>query len=137
MSEEAVVETTDNETKRPRRLIKSTSMENLMVSIEVVGVESGPVEYNLTDVSDEIKDQLALHGLSQKLGDSAAGKEGADAESSISETWANLVEGKFRGERAAGERMPTKKSMTQSLEKLTPAEQAEAKAALAKMGVIL
>lgn len=137
MSEEAVVESTENETKRPRRLIKSTSMEELMVSIEVVGVESGPVQYNLTDVSDEIKDQLALHGLSQKLGDSAAGKEGADAEASISETWANLVEGKFRGERAAGERMPTKKFMTASLEKLSPAEQEDAKAALAKLGVIL
>ena len=137
MSEEAVVESTENETKRPRRLIKSTSMEELMVSIEVVGVESGPVQYNLTDVSDEIKDQLALHGLSQKLGDSAAGKEGADAEASISETWSNLVEGKFRGERAAGERMPTKKFMTASLEKLSPAEQEDAKAALAKLGVIL
>lgn len=137
MSEDTAVATPENESKRPRRLIKSTSMEQLMVSIEVVGVESGPIEYNLTDVSDEIKDQLALHGLSQKLGDSAAGKEGADAESSIAETWSNLVEGKFRGERAAGERMPTKKSMTDSLSKLSPAEQETAKAALAKLGVVL
>lgn len=137
MSEDTAVATPENESKRPRRLIKSTSMEQLMVSIEVVGVESGPIEYNLTDVSDEIKDQLALHGLSQKLGDSAAGKEGADAESSIAETWSNLVEGKFRGERAAGERMPTKKSMTDSLSKLSPAEQETARAALAKLGVVL
>lgn len=137
MSEEVAVATPENESKRPRRLIKSTSMEALMVSIEVVGVESGPIEYNLTDVSDDIKDQLALHGLSQKLGDSAAGKEGADAEASISETWSNLVEGKFRGERAAGERMPTKKSMTDSLSKLSPEEQEEARKALAKLGVTL
>jgi len=125
------------EAKRPRKLIKATSKETMSVSIEVVGVESGPVEYPITELSQEIVDQLALHGLSQKLGDSAAGKEGADAESSIAETWSNLVEGKFKGERAGGERMPSKKSMAATLEGLSPEEQEESRAALAKLGIVL
>lgn len=125
------------EAKRPRKLIKSTSKEDMSVSIEVVGRDDGPIEYSLTDLSPDITDHLALHGLSQKLGDSAAGKEGDEAYASIAETWANLKDGKFRGERASGERMPSKKAMAEQISKLPQAEQDAAKAALAKLGITL
>ncbi len=123
--------------KRPRKLIKTTSKESMAVSIEVVGREGGPVEYSLTDLSDDITDHLALHGLSQKLGDSAAGKEGDEAFSSIAETWENLKDGKFRGERASGERMPSKKAMADNIAKLPQAEQDAARQALANIGITL
>ncbi len=143
MSEEAVIEEgvepnpESVEAKRPRKLIKSTSKETMVVIIEVVGVESGPIEYPLPELNQDIVDQLALHGLSQKLGDAAAGKDGKDAEDSIAETWANLKEGKFRGERAGGERMPSKKAMASTLETLSPDEQEAARAALARLGITL
>lgn len=125
------------EAKRPRKLIKSTSKDDMSVSIEVVGRDDGPIEYSLTELSDDITDHLALHGLSQKLGDSAAGKEGDEAYSSIAETWANLKDGKFRGERASGERMPSKKAMAENIAKLPQADQDAARAALAKLGITL
>ena len=123
--------------KRPRKLIKATDKATMTVSIEVVGIDSGPIEYSLTELSDDMVDSLALHGLSQKLGDSAAGKEGAEALSSIAETWDNLKDNKFKGERAAGERMPTKKSMVAALDALSEEDRAESIAALAKMGITL
>ncbi len=137
MSDEAVAESPVEESKRPRKLIKTTSKESMSVSIEVVGFDSGPVEYPLTELNGDIVDSLALHGLSQKLGDAAAGKEGADALSSITETWENLKEGKFRGERASGERMPSKKSMLATLATLSEEEQEAGKAALARLGITL
>jgi len=125
------------EAKRPRKLLKTTDKDNMSVSIEIVGLEDGPVEYNLTDLDDSIVDHLSLHGLSQKLGDAAAGKGGEEAKSAIGETWDNLKDGKIRGERASGERMPSKKSMAENIGKLPPAEQDAAKAALAKIGINL
>lgn len=137
MSENEAVADVPVESKRPRKLIKTTSKESMSVSIEVVGFDSGPVEYALTDLNGDIVDSLALHGLSQKLGDAAAGKEGADALSSITETWDNLKEGKFVGQRAGGERMPSKKSMAATLATLSEDEQEAARAALARLGVAL
>lgn len=127
----------EDNSKRPRKLLKSTDKDTMSVSIEVVGLEDGPVEYSLTDLNADIIDHLALHGLSQKLGDAAAGKGGEEAKSSIGETWDNLKDGKFRGERASGERMPSKKSMMEQISKLPQAEQDAAKAALAKINIVL
>lgn len=132
-----VAEDEKDEAKRPRKLIKSTSKEDMSVEIEVVGSDDGPTVYPLTDLTQDIIDMLALHGLSQKLGDAAAGKEGDGAKSSIAETWINLKEGKFKGERASGERMPSKKAMADLISKLPPAEQETAKAALAKLNIVL
>jgi hypothetical protein len=127
----------ETEKKRPRKLIKQTDKATMSVSIEVVGVDSGPTEYSLAELNEDIIDALALHGLSQKLGDSAAGKDGQEALSSIAETWDNLKEGKFKGERAAGERMPTKKSMLAALEALPPEEQEASREALESLGIKL
>ncbi len=127
----------ESSAKRPRKLIKSTSKEDMSVSIEVVGSDEGPTEYSLTELSQDIIDHLALHGLSQKLGDAAAGKEGDGAKSSIAETWDNLKDGKFRGERAGGERMPSKKAMAENISKLSPEDQDAARAALANLGITL
>lgn len=126
------------ESKRPRKLIKTASAETMSVTIEVVGHDSDPVEYPLTELTPEIVDQLALHGLSQKLGDAAAGaKNAADAKSGISDTWDNLVAGKFRGERAGGERMPSKKDTLDRLSQMEPEQAAAARLALEALGIVL
>lgn len=136
--EESPTDTAEvSEGKRPRKLLKSTDKDNMTVSIEVVGLEEGPVEYPLSDLNQDILDHLSLHGLSQKLGDAAAGKGGEEAKASIAETWENLKEGKFRGERAGGERMPSKKVMAENVAKLPPADQAAARKALADIGIVL
>lgn len=67
--------------------------------------EAGTCEINVADLSEEIKTQLILHGISQKVGDSYAGAKSAVAELDITadewsraqaaDTIQQLIDGKW------------------------------------------
>ena len=66
------------------------------------------IQVKLSDMPAAIVTQLALHGLSQKIGDSAAGfskdKDYAGALEAMTRVANNLVEGKFNGDREGNSR---------------------------------
>lgn len=66
------------------------------------------IQVKLSDMPAAIVTQLALHGLSQKIGDSAAGfskdKDYAGAMEAMTRVVHNLVEGKFNGDREGNSR---------------------------------
>lgn len=54
------------------------------------------LEYNLSLLSETLRTELAIHGLSQKLGDSYSGLETvAEAMAMVKSVWANLLADKF------------------------------------------
>lgn len=60
-------------------------------------------EADVTKLSKEIVHRLALHGLSQKLGDSYASAESlAEAKENLSDVWDTLAEGKWTSTRSGG-----------------------------------
>ena len=81
------------------RVKKSVNMENELVTF---AFENETVEFKLADLSAEMVTRLALHGLSQKLGDSYADStKVTDPQSAASVVWENLLEGNWGRERAS------------------------------------
>lgn len=84
------------------KLSKVVSIETACVTFTVAGV--GEVSGCLNDFPQEIVHQLALHGLSQKVGDAAASKDiqGETALAVMQTVVDNLREGKWGKVRTAG-----------------------------------
>jgi hypothetical protein len=97
-----------------------------------VGEES--LVFDSDELSDSIKFNLAMHGLSQKLGDSAAGKEGEEAVKSIKTVWDGLVAGNWTVRAPAGEKI-SKTTILDNLAKMPEEKQAAVKELLASLGL--
>jgi hypothetical protein len=77
------------------KLIKTVDVENGSITFEWPDATKHTV--NINDLSNDIMHRLALHGLSQKLGDTCAGAESiVDALVKWKQTWENLKEGTWR-----------------------------------------
>lgn len=98
------------------------------------GTSKKVVSYDLAKLNDSIKFNLSMHGLSQKLGDAAAGKTGEESLKSIQVVYDGLLKGDWTVRAPAGEKI-SKASLTEKLSNLTPKEQEVAKALLAKLGL--
>lgn len=98
---------------------KSYDLDNLSLTISVGGDDQ---DYDLSSLSEEIKQNLLCHGASQKLGDAAAsvkkrlsdslGRDPSDDElkaavrESIDAVWKQLLDGEWRASRGEGEAKP-------------------------------
>ena len=101
---------------------KSYDLDNLTLSIQIGGENGKELEFALSELSDEIRQNLLCHGASQKLGDAAAsvkkrlsdslGREPSDAEltdavaEAINSVWTQLSAGDWRAARGEGEAKP-------------------------------
>ena len=75
------------------RVKKSVSVENESVTF---GFEGNDVEFRLDQLPSEMVVRLALHGLSQKLGDSYADStKVTDPEKAATDVWNNLKAGYY------------------------------------------
>ena len=81
------------------RVKKSVSVEKELVTF---AFENETVEFKLADLSMEMVTRLALHGLSQKLGDSYADStKVTDPQKTACGVWENLLEGNWGRERGS------------------------------------
>lgn len=81
------------------RVKKSVSVENESVTF---GFEGNNMEFRLDQLPGEMITRLALHGLSQKLGDSYADStKVTDPEKAATDVWNNLKDGNWGRERAS------------------------------------
>jgi hypothetical protein len=70
--------------------------------------ESGSVlTVSFDTLPDNIKIQAALHGILQKAGDGAAGKQGDDAEEAVTSIVEQIMAGQWNATREAGEAAPS------------------------------
>ena len=121
------------ESKRPRKLNKNITDDGV-VEIEAIGGSLGKRNFDYNNLPEEIKVKLGHSGLSHKLGDSAAGKDGAEAEESITKVWEGLMAGDW-SVRAPATPKVSVKSMVDKLENLDPESRAKAEELLRQLGV--
>ena len=117
---------------RPRKLAKS--IEGTLVTIEVLG--QGAEVYDFASLPAEIQAKLGPFGLASKLGDAAAGKDGAESAEAIKKVFEGMLAGDWSVRTAAAPKV-TISSIKENLAKLSDGERAAAEALLAGLGVKL
>lgn len=120
------------EVKKTKKLAKE--IEGSIVSITVDG--GSPMQFDFAALPKDIRVKFGPFGLGHKLGDSAAGKSGAEAEESINKVWEGLMAGDWTTRAPAAPKL-TKKNITENLGNLSEDEAAAAKALLEKLGIKL
>lgn len=118
-------------TKRQKKLGKNVNYETNMVELNI---EGEAVSYAFNALPDEIKAKLGPFGLGHKLGDAAAGKEGAEAKEAIQKVYDGLMASDWSVRAPAGPRVSLK-TLADNVSKLDPASQDAAKALLTSLGV--
>ena len=83
-------EETEKEVKKVKNLSKGFEGDVLVMAEAITGTE---LRFDINDLPETIKANLMKHGMSQKLGDAAAGKSGQEAIDSINKVWDGLSKG--------------------------------------------
>jgi hypothetical protein len=121
----------EEKTKRVKKISKSFEGDVLVI---VAG--ETVLRFDVNAYSDAIKHQAMLHGVSQKIGDSAAGCESSEeAVEFINKTAAALANGDWTTKSPAGEKV-TKKSLLEKFSGLSDAERELAEPLMRKLGLI-
>ena len=118
------------EVKKTKKLAKE--IEGSVVKISVDG--GAPMEFDFAALPKDIRVKFGPFGLGHKLGDSAAGKSGAEAEESINKVWEGLMSGDWTTRAPAAPKL-TKKNIAEGLGNLSGDEAEAARALLAKLGI--
>ena len=117
---------------RVRKLHRA--IEGSVVTIEVLGQATNTYDFN--SLPAEIQAKLGPFGLASKLGDCAAGREGADAAGAIKKAFDGMLVGDWTVRTAAAPKV-TISSIKENLAKLSDTEREAAMALLAGLGVKL
>jgi hypothetical protein len=128
MSEETTV---TEAPKRPRKLAKEITGTTLVMSINAIGEA---LTFTFDQFSDDIQQKLGMYGLSQKLGDAAAGKDGAEAKAAIEKVAEGLIKGDWSVRAPAAPKV-TKKAIAANLDNMSDKEQKAARELLEKLGI--
>ncbi len=110
------------------------TIEGTVISIEVLSGQGGKVDYDFTTLPADIQAKLGPFGLNHKLGDSAAGKEGVEAEEAIAKVFEGLRNGDWSVRAPAAPKVSTKTIAT-NLESLSEKEQNAAIEVLQRLGI--
>lgn len=118
----------------PKKLEKDLATKPGKVLIRAFQGKKGQMEFDPATLPKEVREKLLPFGLSHKLGDAAAGKDGADAEEAILKVWEGLKSGDWTVRAPAAPKV-TKKQLSENLEKMDPKKREEAKKMLEAMGL--
>lgn len=102
------------EVKKRKKLSKTIEGTKLTITEAITGEV---LVYDFADLPDGIKANLGPYGLSQKLGDAAAGKEGQAAVDSIKKVAEGLLKGDWTVRAPAAEKI-TKKEVAEKFNAL-------------------
>jgi hypothetical protein len=133
-AEVATTEEVAVEAKATRVRKLSKAIEGSVVTIEVMGQTTNTYDFN--SLPEEIQAKLGPFGLASKLGDCAAGREGADAAEAIKKAFDGMLAGDWTVRTAAAPKI-TISSIKENLAKLSDTEREAAMALLAGLGVKL
>ncbi|MFA5543027.1 MAG: hypothetical protein WCY49_07105 [Anaerovoracaceae bacterium] len=116
-----------------KKLSKDLSTHPL-IKITVADGERGEMIFDFSKLPEDIQTKLGPFGLGHKLGDSAAGKAGTDAEDAITKTWDGLMEGNWSVRVPAAPKVSLKE-VAANLANLSDKEKKTAQAVLASLGI--
>lgn len=120
--------------KRDKKLSKS--IDGTVITIKVVGGMKGEMSFDTANLPKKIQEILIPFGAGHKLGDSAAGRSGVDAEDAIVKVWEGLVKGEW-SVRQPAETKVSISSMKGALANMTPEDAIKARELMASMGINL
>lgn len=120
--------------KRDKKLSKN--IDGTVISIKVVGGVKGEMTFDTANLPKKIQSILIPFGAGHKLGDSAAGRSGVDAEDAIVKVWEGLEKGEW-SVRQPAETKVSISIMQSALDNMTPEDAANARELMAKMGINL
>ena len=123
-------------TKKPKKLTKDLTTEPGTVIITVVGGEKGAMKFPFNKLPKDIQTKFGPFGYGHKLGDSAAGRSGKDAETAITKVNEGLIKGDWSIRAPAAPKISLAEVAT-NMAKLSPAEQKTAKALLSGLGITI
>lgn len=133
MSEVETTTAAEVATKKVKKLSKV--IENGILTIKE-SITNSTLTFDPAGLSADIQKNLMYHGLSQKLGDAAAGREGKDAVDSINKVWEGLVKGDFTIRVPAAEKV-SKKSILDKFNAMPDGKEKDrAAAALKALGLM-
>ena len=116
-----------------KKLQKDLSEDGL-VKITVKDGAEGTMTFNFADLPAEIQAKFGPFGMGHKLGDSAAGKAGVEAEAAIKATWQGLMEGKWTVRVPAAPKVSVKE-VASNFSQLDEKEKKKAAALLESLGL--
>ena len=119
---------------RAKKLTKDLATKPGTVIITVSDGEKGAMEFDFSLLPPKIQKSFGPFGLGHKLGDSAAGRKGKDAEEAIKKVWDGLMKGDW-SVRAPAQPKVAISTIVGNLGKLEGAEKETAEALLRKLGI--
>lgn len=120
--------------KRDKKLSKN--IDGTVITIKVAGGVKGEMTFDTATLPKKIQDILIPFGAGHKLGDSAAGRSGVDAEDAIVKVWEGLKKGEW-SVRQPAETKVSIASMKNALTNMTLEDATKARALMATMGIKL
>lgn len=139
--EETVVEEVEvkmedvNPPKKTRKRKLTKSIDGNILTITEATTEK-EMKFDFTTLPEEIQALFGPYGLSQKLGDSAAGKKGEEAVASIMKVWEGLMAGNWTVRAPAAEKI-TKKSILSKFNEMPEGQEKDITSELLKkLGII-
>lgn len=123
-------------TTKKKKLSKDLATKPGTVIITVEGGEKGAMEFPFDKLPPAIQEKFGTFGYGHKLGDSAAGRKGKDAEAAILKVNDGLMKGDWSVRAPAAPKVNVAEIMT-NFEKLSKKEQEVAKKFLSGIGLAL
>lgn len=120
--------------KRDKKLTKS--VEGTVITIEAIGGEKGPMTFDTAELPESVQAALIPFGASHKLGDSAAGRAGVDAEKAIQAVWEGLMKGEWTTRQPAAPKVSIA-NVKSALAGMSDEDAAKARELMAAMGITL
>lgn len=121
---------------KEKKLTKDLSTEPGTVIITVAGGEKGPMKFPFNSLPEAIQQKFGPFGYGHKLGDSAAGRTGKDAEAAILKVNEGLMKGDWSVRAPAAPKIDIAE-LTSNFGKLSPKEQLVAKKFLSGIGLTI
>lgn len=120
------------ETKKTKKLSKTIEGNILTIKEAITGKV---MVFDAGSLPAPIQANLMPYGLSQKLGDAAAGREGQEAVDAISKVWEGLSKGDWTTRVPAAEKLTKKDVLAKFNEMPDGKEKSLVRASLLKLGV--
>jgi hypothetical protein len=123
----------EDKEKRTKKLSKVIEGNVLTITEGITGTV---LKFDAGELPAAIQANLMPYGLSQKIGDAAAGREGQEAVDAMNKVWDGLSKGDWSTRVPAAEKI-TKKSIVEKVEAMTdPAEKQKYTDLLKKIGLM-
>lgn len=119
---------------RAKKLTKDLTTKPGTVILTVAEGEMGAMEFDFSELPQKIQKAFGPFGLGHKLGDSAAGRKGKDAEGAINKVWDGLMNGDW-SVRAPAQPKVAISTVVANLNKMQGPEKETAEKLLKSLGI--